>query len=221
MFSFILCYTMPCEVNNKMKLKELVDIKIGLSLERKKATPASMHLIEYKALTLKSFLNLTNWDELCCENFIADKKIGVQHLTKINDVIVRTRSPNYALHINDKNTGLVVSSIMAVITNIFPNVLNSKYLAYYLNSGQIQNQLTKNIQGTSIPMIKVSNLLDLDITLPSLTEQSKIVEYLTVANYEIDLLHQLICEKDKLKQEVFETLITRHAKVTAIQGKTQ
>ncbi len=54
--------------------------------------------------------------------YIADKKIGDQHLTKINDVIVRTRSPNYALHINDKNTGLVVSSIMAVITNIFPNV---------------------------------------------------------------------------------------------------
>ena len=191
----------------KMKLKELVDVKIGLSLERKKANIASTAIINYNALTLRSFSSPNSFDDLQCDIFVAEMELGSQYLTKENDVIVRLRSPNHAIFINNKNTGLVASSLMAIITNIYPNLLNSKYLAYYLNSQQIQNQLTKNIQGTTIPMIKTVDLLELDISLPPLVEQQKIIAYLDGANQEIDLLHKLINEKTKLKTEIFETLI--------------
>lgn len=190
-----------------MKLKELVEVRIGLSLERKKANIGSINTIEYKALTLKSFANPNNLEELPCECFTADTEIGAQYLTKENDVIIRLRSPNHAIFINNNNSGLIVSSLMAIITNISPNILNSKYLAYYLNSQYIQNQLIKNTQGTSIQMIKTVDLLDLEISLPTLEKQKKITICIDAANQEIDLLRKLIDEKNKLKTEIFETLI--------------
>ena len=190
-----------------MKLKELVDVKIGLSLERKKANIASTNIIDYKALTLKSLSNPNSFDDLSYDMFIAESEIGAQYLTKENDVIVRLRSPNHAVFINNKNAGLVVSSLMAIATNIYPNVLDSRYLAYYLNSQYIQNQLVKNTQGTSIPMIKIADLLELEISLPPIERQKKIVTHIDTANQEIDLLYKLIHEKSKLKTEIFETLI--------------
>ncbi|TXI91719.1 MAG: restriction endonuclease subunit S [Neisseriales bacterium] len=190
-----------------MKLNELVEIKIGLTLERKKANIASTKTFDYMALTLKSFTNSNGLEKLQSEHFIANSEIGAQYLTNENDVIMRLRSPSQAIFIDSNNTGLVVSSLMAIITNIFPNVLNSKYLTHYLNSKYIQNQLVKNTQGTAIPMIKTADLMELEINLPPLEKQQKIVNYIDTANQEIDLLGKLINEKNKLKTEIFETII--------------
>jgi len=190
-----------------MKLNELVEIKIGLTLERKKANIASTETFDYMALTLKSFTNPNGIKKLQSEHFIANSEIGAQYLTNENDVIMRLRSPSQAIFIDSNNTGLVVSSLMAIITNIFPNVLNSKYLTHYLNSKYIQNQLVKNTQGTEIPMIKTADLMALEINLPPLEKQQKIVNYIDTANQEIDLLGKLINEKNKLKTEIFETII--------------
>lgn len=190
-----------------MKLKELVNIKIGIPLERKKANMATINTIEYKALTLRSFISINCLNTLPYDTFLANVKIGTQYLTKENDVIVRLRAPNHAIFINKKNEGLLVPSIMAIITNLFPNILDSKYLAYYLNSQHTQDQLVKNSQGTSIQMIKTIDLLGLEISLPTLEKQKKITTCIDAANQEIDLLRKLIDEKDKLKTEIFETLI--------------
>ena len=191
----------------KIKLNELVGIRVGLPLERKKANPTSINKSEYKALTLKSFANSNSSDDLPYETFIADSEIGSQYLTAENNVIVRLRAPNHAVYINHRNIGLVVPSLMAIIANRFPGVLLSKYLVYCLNSPYIQNQYIKNTQGTSIPMIKAVDLLGLEISLPPIEKQQKVVTYIDTANQEIDLLHKLIDEKNKLRSEVFETLI--------------
>lgn len=190
-----------------MKLKELSEIKIGLPLERKKAKLISSDKVVYKLLTLKSFAAIDDSTNIHYEMFVADSSINSQYLTKENDVIVRLRAPTTAIYVSSKNTDLVVSSLMAIITNISPNILNSKYLTHYLNSQYIQNQLIKNTQGTSIQMIKVADLLELEINLPPLEKQQQIVNYIYTANQEIDLLHKLIDEKNKLKTEIFETLI--------------
>ena len=140
-----------------MKLKQLVDIKIGLPLERKKAEILSDIKISYKMLTLKSFANRDNFNQLTSEEFIAKSPINSQFLTKENDVIVRLRTPNDATFINKDHTGLIVPALMAIIHNNCPNILNSLYLTYWLNSDDTQKQYIKNTQGTSIPMIKIAD----------------------------------------------------------------
>jgi restriction endonuclease S subunit len=194
-------------MKTKIKLKELVDIRVGLPLERKKAKLTSAEQIPYKALTLKSFGDVVAYDELPYEEFIADSKIDSKYITAENNVIVRLRAPNNAIFINNKNAGLVASSLMVIIESLYPNVLDSKFLAYYLNSQYVQNQLLKNSQGTSIIMTKRTDLLELDISLPTLAEQHKIISYIELANQEINLLQKLTTKKTKLKTDIFETLI--------------
>ncbi|MEN9945853.1 MAG: type restriction/modification system, specificity subunit [Pseudomonadota bacterium] len=194
-------------MKNKYKLKDLVDIRVGLPLERKKAKLSSSEQLSYQALTLKSFGNNAHNEQLYHETFIADSAIDSRYTTAQDNVIVRLRVPNNAIYINDKHTGLLVSSIMAIIDNLYPEVLSSKFLTYYLNSQYIQNQLVKSNQGTSIIMTKIAELLELDINLPSLQQQYKIINYLELANQEINLLQQLVNEKNKLKTNIFETLI--------------
>ncbi len=197
-----------------MKLKELVDIKVGLPLERKKAKALNQKGINYRTLTLKSFSDINKFDDLLNEDFIAESEIGSQYLTKENNVIVRLRAPNNAIFINSRNAGLIVPSLMAIITNIYPNILNSIYLTHFLNSQHAQNQYIKNTQGTSIQMIKIADLYELEISLPPLAEQTKIINYLDTANKEVNTLQQLIIEKHKLKTEVFEAFIKKNGDIS-------
>jgi restriction endonuclease S subunit len=190
-----------------MLLGELVNINIGLTLDRKKTTMLTNKKFEYKLLTLKSFNFSNNIEQLPYEYFIANSVIGSQYLTKENDVIMRLRSPNQAIFINNNNIGLVVSSLMVIITNIYSNVLNNKYLAYYLNSNYIQNQLVKNTQGTAIPMIRTADIVNLEINLPPLHKQQQIINYIEIANQETELLTGIIAKKNQLKTEILETFI--------------
>lgn len=191
-----------------MKLHELVDIKIGLTLERKKAGVISANTISYSALTLKSFTNHNNIKVRSYEEFIANSEIGAQYFTKVNDVVMRLRTPTNAIFISHDNMRLLVSSLMAIITNIFPNILESKYLAYYLNSQDVTRQLAKNTQGSAIPMIKIADLLSLDITLPPIEKQQQMIRYLDSSNDEIELLHQLTNHKRELHTKIFEQFIS-------------
>ena len=194
-------------MKTKIKLKELVEIRVGLPLERKKAKLSSIEQIPYKALSLKSFGDIGAYDDLLYEEFIADSKIDDKYITAEDDVLVRLRAPNNAIYINAKNAGIVASSLMVIIKNIYPNILDSRFLTYYLNSQYAQNQLLKNSQGTSIIMTKRIDLLELDINLLPLDEQHKIINYIELANQEVDLLHKLTAEKINLKTNIFETLI--------------
>lgn len=194
-------------IRKTIKLKKLAEIKIGLPIERKKAKLISLDKIEYKILSLKSFADLEDTIELYHEIFIADSNINPQYLTKEGDIIVRLRAPTTAIYINNKNTNLLVSSLMAIITDIDTSKLYSKYLAYYLNSQYIQNQLLKNSQGTSITMTKRTDLLELDINLPSIAKQQEIVNYIDTAKQEIYLFNKLIAEKNKLNTNIFEIFI--------------
>ncbi len=52
-------------------------------------------------------------------------------------------------------------------------------------------------------MIKTKDLEDLEIELPTLEEQTKIVAFLDLANHEIGLLEELKEKKEKYYEEVF------------------
>jgi restriction endonuclease S subunit len=190
-----------------MKLERLVDMKIGFPLERKKASLVSHNKIDYRVLILKSFANINYWDKIPYDVFTASSEINSQYLTKANDIIVRIREPYHAILINENNTGLLVPSLMVIITNIYPDILSSAYLAYLLNSSFVHRQY--NMQGTLIQLIKLSDLRQLQIDLPTLEEQQRIVKYFELANKEIYLLEQLVNQKKALNNIIFNNSIQR------------
>ncbi|MEA2028242.1 MAG: restriction endonuclease subunit S [Campylobacterota bacterium] len=193
-----------------MKLEELANIRIGLPLARKKGDIHDDSFFRYQAVTLKAFSSTGRLllDQL--DEFIAKEEISSHFITSQGDILVRLREPNIAVHIDEKSSGVIVPALMAIIK---PNQnINSIYLTHFINSHEVQKRLRREIKGTTIPMIKAQDLSKLEVTLPTMQTQEKIVSILNLANREIELLGQLQNLKTQLKNELLDSLLKKEAK---------
>lgn len=192
-----------------MKLEKLASIRIGLPLARKKGNIHDDTFFKYKAITLKSFSSngVLLHGEL--DEFIATEELNENFMTQEGDVLVRLREPNIAVCIDKKSAGLIVPALMAIIKP--KEKINSLYLTYYINSNKAQKQLKKELQGTTIPMLKASELADLEVILPPKETQEKIIAMLDLANKEIRLLDSLSKLKIQFKNELLDTILTKEA----------
>ncbi len=117
-----------------MKLKEVTSIRTGLVTARKKASMLDKHSIEYDIINMKSFnsngtLNIPDEQD----KFKSEKIIESTYLTQSNDVLVRLREPNIAVHIDEDQTGILIPSLVTII-RVRSEEVNSKFLTSYLNS---------------------------------------------------------------------------------------
>lgn len=193
-----------------MKLKDISNLRTGLVTARKKASAVDEETYSYRAVTLKSFNRRGYLSVKYLDDFTAKEKINKNYLTQHNDILVRLREPNLAVLIDEDNIDLLVPSLVATI-RVDSDSVNSKFLTYYLNSRTAKRALNSSITGTAINMIKTKELEDLEIKLPSLEEQKKIVEFLDLTNKEMDLLEELKNQKEKYYSEVFNNILKNGA----------
>lgn len=190
-----------------MKLEKLSIIRIGLPLIRKKGDIHDDQFFRYNAVTLKAFSSTGHLlhDEL--DEFIANEELNESYITHEGDILVRLREPNTAVYIDKESTGLLVPALMAIIKP--KKDIDGRYLTHYINSNEAQKRLHKELQGTTIQMLKASELADLEVTLPSLQTQEKIVSILNLANQEIELLEELRTLKTQFKNELLDTILNK------------
>lgn len=193
-----------------MKLKDISNLRTGLVTARKKASAVDEETFSYRAVTLKSFNRKGSLSIEYLDDFTAKEEIKKNYLTQYNDILVRLREPNIAVLIKEDNIDLLIPSVVATI-RIDSDSVDSKFLTYYLNSTTAKRALNSSITGTAINMIKTKELEDLEIKLPSLEEQKKIVEFLDLTNKEIDLLEELKNQKEKYYSEVFNNILKNGA----------
>jgi len=193
-----------------LKLKDVSNLRTGLVTARKKASVVDNKTMSYKVVTLKSFNHNGSLIVNNLDTFISKEEIKEIYLTQTNDVLIRLREPNIAIHVNKDDIGLVVPSFVASI-RVDETKINSKFLTYYLNSNIVKKALNSSVAGTAIGMIKTKELEELEIKLPSLEEQKKIVKFLDLTNKEIDLLEELKNQKEKYYSEVFNNILKNGA----------
>jgi len=192
---------------NNLKLKDISNLRTGIVTSRKKASLSDKEIFTYKTVTLKSFnqnscLNINDSD-----SFESKEKIDSIYLTQTDDILVRLREPVTAIYIDEECQNLLIPSLVSIIRVTKDENINSKFLAYYLNSNVVKRALESSLKGTTISMIKTKDLEDLNIKLPSLKEQNKIVEFLDLSKEELTLLENLKTEKEKYYSTVFEKLL--------------
>ncbi len=190
-----------------MKLGDICTIKTGLVLSRKKADAYSEVQIPYRVISLKSFNNSIALDRSVSEEFITDKEITSSYISQVGDVIVRLRAPVKAVCIDEDSKDMIVSSLMCILRLRDDVTVDSRYLAYYLNSKEVQYVLSRSIKGTTIPMIKTVDLKNIDVVIPSLKKQNSIVSFLQLAEKEVALLEKLKEKKEKLSKNILDIMI--------------
>ncbi|MCH9758224.1 MAG: restriction endonuclease subunit S [Proteobacteria bacterium] len=193
------------------KLKNISNLQIGLNLMRKEGKPYDEKQHPYKLVMLKSFCRTGKLVEHSLGKFISDKTIANRYLTRQGDVLVRLRTPNLAICIEDeKHEGLLISALMVKIT---PHEnINARYLTNYINSAFMQKKISRKIESVTIPMLNVRELENLTIIAPPADKQQTLNKIVEQSQKEIALLEQLASLKKQLNNAYFNQFINNEIK---------
>jgi len=189
----------------KIKLNDIAEIKTGLVLNRKKADMSKAFKLYYSVVSLKSFNEDAIYDNTFADEFISNEQIKEDYLVKQGDILLRLREPNFAVYIDKEYENLIYSSLMVRI-KLQDYRFDPHFIAHYLNSNTVKKALSTELSGTTIPMIKVADVNEIQAPFINLDKQKMIVEYLKLAHQEKELLQNLINQKQKYSKQIFETL---------------
>ncbi|MCB4781990.1 MAG: restriction endonuclease subunit S [Sulfurovum sp.] len=191
------------------QLNEMASIRTGLVISRKKAQLDSGYKIEYEQISLRCFGVGVKLDKTQKDIFVSSEEIDGKYFTQEGDVVVRLRAPSSAVYIEKEDVGLIIHSLLAVI-RVDSNVLDAKYLSYYINAHSAQRILKQDVKGTAIPMLKTKDLEQLKITLPPIEKQKELVKFLELSDKERKLLLHLAHTKQQLSQTILNTIIQQY-----------
>ncbi|KLE05812.1 restriction endonuclease [Aliarcobacter butzleri L353] len=188
-----------------MTLSKIANLRMGVVLNRKKADMSKEQKLYYSVVSLKSFNENAIYDNTFADEFISKEQIKEDYQVKQGDILLRLREPNFAVYIDKEYKNLIYPSLM-VRVELQDSRFDANFIAHYLNSNIVKKALSTELSGTTIPMIKVTDVYEIKIPLINLDKQKKIVEYLKLAQQESELLQNLINQKQKYSKEIFETL---------------
>lgn len=188
-----------------MRLGDIATVKTGLVLSRKAADENDISVYEYKQLNLKSINEdgTINLNEL--DIFRSNEELNENYLTKSGDIIVRLTVPNTAVLISEEQQGLVVPSHFCLI-RIDSEKLLPEYLQWYLNSEIVKKQIAKSIMGSVFAAVRSSFFSELQIKVPEISKQKKLVDIYLLAKREIILLEALKNEKGQFYKKILRDL---------------
>ncbi len=188
-----------------MKLESVTDIQMGYSF-RSRLEPeddGDVAVIQMK--------DLLDDNTVSCENAIRVYMDSIKetHLVQKGDLVFRSRGnvSTTAILNEDPGRAIVAAPLIRIRVTKKDKVL-PEYLNWYISQRAAQRYLTSRARGTSQIMISVDAVGEMDVEIPSLDRQKKIVELAWLMNRERDLVHKLV-EK---KEQYISSILTQHAK---------
>ena len=188
-----------------MKLDEIAILNTGLVMSRKQAKVTDQGIIKYKTLNLKSINEKGYIEDNLIEEFEANERIKSVYITKAEDIVVRLTYPFTAVLIDESHENLVIPSHFVVIRPDRKKLVPS-YLYWLLNTEKIKQELQQNISSTMLGTIKPMSYAALNIEQISLSEQAQIGELYLLAKKEIQLLGQIMGQKELYYKEAINRI---------------
>ena len=177
-----------------MKLGELAVVRSGLVLSRKQSripTEYRYPLLNLRSIRADGFINL---DEV--DSYFSIEALDPDYVSSEGDVVIRLSSPYTAVLIDERTSGMVISSNFVII-RVNRNLILPEYLFWLLNTQHLKRQIFENTSSNMLGAIKPSYYNDIDIYRLSITDQQIIAVMNQLAHKECQLLSQLSAEKDK------------------------
>jgi len=133
-----------------------------------------------------------------------------KHLLQDEDVLfVAKGTKNYGV-VYKKDIGRSVASSSFIVIRIqetYKNQVLPEYLAWYLTNTPYFREYHQRQLGTTIPSISIKKLNELEIDLPTMDKQKRIVEISKLREREKVLVHKMDDLRDReIKQLLLKTL---------------
>ena len=139
-------------------------------------------------------------------SFIPTDEKSQKHILQSGDILLAGKGYRlFAWQYEGTPSPAVASTLFFVIEVKDTHRVLPEYLATFLNLPQTQAYLRQLGAGTSIPSIRKNELSDLSVPLPTLAMQRCVAQMQALHQREINLLNDLITQK----QILVEHLITR------------
>ena len=127
-----------------------------------------------------------------------------------NDLIVScsgTIGKTSLINTNDEK-GIISQALLILRSN--SNIIEPKFLKYFLETDKGYNSLISSAGGSSqVNIAKKQIILDIPITVPNLQMQRKIVNFLDKINYKIELLEQKYEFYQDFKKYLMQQIFTQ------------
>ena len=189
----------------KMTLGDVGIFSKGSGITKNELVDHGIPCICYGEIYIKHNFRIRNF-----YSFISDTNQAKRKLLKKNDLLFagsgETREDIGKCASFDHNTKVYAGGDV-IICSIDPKKLRADFASYYLNTIG-RRQMNKLGQGNSIVHIYSRFLENLEIILPPLPEQKRIVNLLDTAEKEIEILEQLAEQYRTQKRGLMQKLLT-------------
>ena len=184
------------------KLRECADLKTGYAFKSKlfNQEGKGIKLVRGKNITTGSLRwgnDTRYWNE--------DTTDLAKYFLQEDDIVIGMDGSkvgkNYAVV---SKTDLPLLLVQRVASLRAKNILNQKFL-YYLIDNQNFIRYVENIKtGTSIPHISGNQILNYEVSIPSIEIQEKIVEIINPLKKKVELNNQMISNLEKMSDVIFK-----------------
>ena len=158
-------------------------------------------------------LDLSDPEYLSWEKYEESPEIKIYN----GDVLlVKTVSVGKVCFIENLNEPATLNPQLIVFKNI---KLNNKFFYYYLTSNLFQKDIHKIKSTTGIPTITQKELLNLNIIYPSLEEQEKIVNFLSIVDKKISSIDKNLKDIKKFKKGLLQQMFVVQLILSLLQNK--
>lgn len=127
-------------------------------------------------------------------------------LLKPSDIVLPARGEYYKTALLKGEGSVVASSQLFVLGSRIKDVM-PEYLGWYLNQSAAQHYFLTHRSGTSIPMLNKQSLGALQIPVPPMEIQRKIVAIQQCWEQEKQLTKQLLTNREQMLKGIFQHLL--------------
>lgn len=131
-----------------------------------------------------------------------DMKVSEAQQARRGDIVFRSRGDSTACTIIDVDPGLAVVAAPLLRIRVTAQQVMPAYLNWYLNQPSAQAYLAKNAEGSNVKMIRKEVLELLEIAVPSIAHQQRIVALAQLAAHEKQLAEKIASRRVGLLSEV-------------------
>lgn len=121
------------------------------------------------------------------------KAVDEDRITKKGDIVLKLSTPYDAAYIEEADEGLVVPSFCAVIRGVDEEQADAEFITAYLNTDYVREMLKSKVAGTTMPMIKIGDVRELDLPDIELSKQKILGQ-----------AYSLSCQKQEVLREMLD-----------------
>lgn len=181
--------------STKTKLAAICDVQSGFTARTglNQAVQGGVPTVQ-----LRDLKGDADFDPATAPTYALDLSVE-RYAARAGDLLFRSRGDrNTAVVVTSESKASAVAVLPLMVLRPHQGTVDPRYLAWFINQPKTQRYFDKQALGTSIQMIRKTDLDELEIDLPDLATQRLIVEIDALARREQTLLRQLADKKFQL-----------------------